>query len=250
MGSGRCASMRAAVRFRGRIWGHIWGVRRIRFSIMAKNAQQRQHALERKKKKKRSNALKQTRAAMQAPLQVMNGWPSSTATRWPVMECVVSTFWDDSESLATVIVARRRQEGKGPIAMALFLIDLQCLGGKDGFAVVLDPSKYRSTRAEAMRYQGTTTISLDLAAKIVRTGIAYARDLGFAPHRDVTKALPMLYGAHPENCDDPVPVGGADGRPLFIAGPNDNVATITSVLNRNVAQPQFEFIAGAERHAD
>ena len=104
--------------------------------------------------------------------------------------------------------------------MGLFLVDLQslgakCLGAKDGFAVVLDPIRCQSTRNAALMHQGATTISLDLAAEIVREGIAYARSLGFEPHRDATKALPMLHGACPENCSDSIPVGGANRLPIL-----------------------------------
>ena len=191
---------------------------------MVKNTRQRQRALERKKKK-RNRALENKRTHTQSS----TGWPSAEQARWPVMECLVSGGWADGRSLATVVVARR-QGSHGPVAMALFLMDLQCLGGKNAFASLLDSSQYRSTCAHAMQAQGPVAISLDLAAKIVHEGIAYARSLGFAPHPDVARTLPMLYGAHPEECAEPVPLGGPDGRPLFIEGPDDDAARILGVL--------------------
>ena len=205
---------------------------------MAQNSRQR--AIERKKKKR-----DRTREQKRAHVRARTGWPSSQAVRWPVLECLVSEHWGDGRSLATVIVARRR-DGQGLIAMALFLMDLQCLGGKNGFAAMFDPSRYRSTCAAAMEAQGAVAVSLDLAAKIVREGIAYGRSLGFSPHADVVRALPMLHGACPEHCDERVPLGGPDGQPLYIEGPDDDAKRIIDTLDRRAGAPEYGFVRRAD----
>jgi len=207
---------------------------------MVKNTRLRQRALERKKKK-RTRALEHKRAHTQSS----TGWPSAEQVRWPVMECLVSAGWANGRSLATVIVARR-QGSRGPVAMATFLMDLQCLGGKNAFACLVPLAQYRSTSATTMKAQGALAISLDLAAKIVHEGLAYARGLGFAPHPDVARTMPMLYGAHPENCAERVPLGGPDGKPLFIQGPNDDAERILDQLNRRVGSGDYDLVMGGE----
>lgn len=211
---------------------------------MVKNTRQQQRALERKKKK-RNRALENKRTHAQS----LSGWPSAEQARWPVMECLVSGGWADGRSLATVVVARR-QGSRGPVAMGLFLMDLQCLGGKNAFASLLSLSQYRSTCASAMKSQGPVAISLDLAAKIVYEGIAYARGLGFAPHPDIARTLPMLHGAQPENCAGHVPLGGPDGKPLFIQGPNDDAARVLDHLDRGVGPREYGLVMGDEFELD
>ncbi len=205
---------------------------------MVKNTRQQQRALERKKKK-RNRALENKRAHAQAA----SGWPSAEQSRWPVMECLVSGGWADGRSLATIVVARR-QGSRGPVAMATFLMDLQCLGGKNAFACLLSPSQYRSTCATALKYQGPVESSLDLAAKIVHEGIAYARSLGFEPHPDFARTLLMLHGAHPENCAERVPLGGPDGKPLFIQRPDDDAAEVLDRLDRGVGSGECGLVMG------
>jgi hypothetical protein len=86
-------------------------------------------------------------------------------------------------------------------------------------------------------------IDIDLAAKIVRTGIDYAGSLGFRPHRDYALAAPYLRDAHPENAEEDVPTG-MDGKPYFISGPYDNVEKILAQLDRKVGQGNYTFAIG------
>jgi len=211
---------------------------------MVKNTRQQQRALERKKKK-RNRALENKRTHAQS----LGGWPSAEQARWPVMECLVSGGWANGKSLATIVVARR-QGSRGSVAMATFLMDLQCLGGKNAFACLLSPSQYRGTCATALKYQGPVEISLDLAAKIVHEGIAYARSLGFEPHPDFARTLPMLHGAHPENCTERVPLGGPDGKPLFIQGPDDDAVRILDRLERGVASAEYGLVVADDFEPD
>lgn len=165
------------------------------------------------------------------------------AAGWPLFDCLVSTDWDEEGKLAQVIVARRGPLGE--IAGASFLMDLGCLGAKDAFALLFTSERdYRQRlREPAEARMGMKKADLNLAARIVRDGIAYARGLGFSPHRDYYEAAPLLDGADPDAEKKQVPVGGKDGKPLFVAGPYDDVPRILAKLERAVGPDGFHFTA-------
>ncbi len=83
---------------------------------------------------------------------------------------------------------------------------------------------------------------LDLVAKIIREGVAYARQLGFEPDPDFRKAMLVLGEANPDACPISIPLGGPEGKPLFVAGPYDDVPIIISKLTRAVGRDGFHYI--------
>jgi hypothetical protein len=83
---------------------------------------------------------------------------------------------------------------------------------------------------------------LNLVAKIIREAIAYAQDLGFKPDPDYRDAMLVLGDADPDACDVPIPLGSRDGKPLFIAGPYDNVDRIKARLTRKLGPDGFNFL--------
>jgi len=80
-------------------------------------------------------------------------------------------------------------------------------------------------------------------AKIIRETIAYAKELGFKPDSDYRSAMHVLGDADPDACDVPIQLGGADGRPLYFAGPHDNVSRILAKLTRKLGPDGFTYIA-------
>jgi hypothetical protein len=87
---------------------------------------------------------------------------------------------------------------------------------------------------------------IDLVAKIIREAIAYARELGFRPDPDYRDAIPVLGDADPDACSVQVPLGGEDGKPVFFAGPYDNVDRIMAQLTRKLGPDGFHFMIGIE----
>ncbi len=82
---------------------------------------------------------------------------------------------------------------------------------------------------------------LDTAAKIIREAIAYASRLGFQPDPDYREASLLLAGADADACDAQIPLG-RDGKPFFVAGPNDNAKKIVAQLTRAVGEGNFDYI--------
>ena len=88
----------------------------------------------------------------------------------------------------------------------------------------------------------TDAVDLDLAVKVIRTAIDYAADLGFDPHPDFAEVEPLLAGAQPALCSVPVPVGGDDGKPFFVAGPHDDAESIMAILSRRLGREGFHYL--------
>lgn len=159
---------------------------------------------------------------------------------WPVYECLVPQNWDSPGELVQLVVTRRSDAGE--FASAIILVDLGCLGVKNAYSLrFTDDNEYRAWLHTLPMYAAISRISLDLAAKIVRTSLDYAASLGFRPHRDYALAAPFLRDAHPEQANEDVPTG-RDGKPFFINGPYDNVRKITQQLERKVGAGNYDVV--------
>ncbi len=170
----------------------------------------------------------------------------SQASNWKLDKCWINEDWQDHKSLNQLIITRR--SGAGYIAAALFLIDLGCLGIKNadtrGFA---DEFQFRNELLEHVEEtQDLQLCSVDFAAKMVYNAMAYARGLGFEPHKDARKAIRFLHDAQPENCADVIPLGGEDGKPFYVNGPFDDETKILRTLDRTVGEGNYDFVMMAD----
>jgi len=202
---------------------------------MAKHSKRSQQI--RAKKNARRQAKKRT---MQTSKTSLSGVGS-----WPLFECRIASEWRNTKMITTILVARRFPSGE--VAMGCFVVDLACLGIKNAMSRRFSSvGEYEDFCAHLEQQQPLKDCDLDLAAKVVDEATRYARDLGFAPHRDARKALQILGNADPHNCDETVPLGGDDGKPLYISGPHDNERQIIATLERNVGPGNFHFFAPTE----
>ena len=198
----------------------------------------RQRRLQKKLERLRSRKEKPRRGREHAEAGDGPAEVPGEAALWPVHECLVDPAWRTPPALVPVVVARSSPEGR--LAAATFLVDLGCLGAKNGFARLLSARDYATLRERAFTGR-REPCELALAAKIVRSGIAYAQELGFRPHPDVRAALDLLGPAQP--CDVEVPLGGPEGKPFFVCGPDDDPERIVGQLASRFGPEGFHFIA-------
>lgn len=206
-------------------------------TAVAKDEKRRQKSVQRRTAKRKLRRLQvgvetehvSSRAAFRA------------AAAWPFHECLISQDWQSGEHLVQIVVARKSPAGS--VAAGVFLVDLGCLGVKSAFPTLLYSfAEYdERLRRQLMATQPLMNADLNLAARIIREAIAYARWLGFDPDPDYWAASAVLTGADPDACDVPVPLG-KDGKPFYIAGPRDNARKIVVQLNRAVGEGNFHFI--------
>ena len=162
---------------------------------------------------------------------------------WPLHECLLAKEWQKEYTIIQILVARRSPAGQ--IAAGVFLADPGCMGVKSAFASLFDHRRdyERELRQGVVDRQDMVEADVNHVAKIIRETIAYAKELGFKPDSDYRSAMHVLGDADPDACDVPIQLGGADGRPLYFAGPHDNVSRILAKLTRKLGPDGFTYIA-------
>ena len=210
---------------------------------MPGSPQRRQKAIERKsaKRKEKKRALAKMPGEREPTSQ---RGTVRAAAHWSLHEVLISEGWNQTAELpglTQVLVARRSPHGE--VGMASFLVDLGCLGVKNAMGKVFS---FEGEYAQAVRRieaatQRLVPVNLDLAAKVVQEGIAYARSLGFQPHRDYFVVAPFLEGAHPEACPTKIPLG-YQGKPFYASGPYDNPKKIVDKLAKTVGVGNFDYV--------
>jgi hypothetical protein len=123
-----------------------------------------------------------------------------------------------------------RYSGSGLVAAGVFLIDAYCLGVKDAFALLKPRAEYEQM-LDGMRQAVTLRrVEPAYAKKLVVGAIAYARNLGFEPHEDYELPSKVLADIDETACQTEFTFG-QDGKPLFIAGPNDTPERCQQVID-------------------
>jgi hypothetical protein len=198
--------------------------------------QQKAHQRKAAKRKQRKQTRRFSIPWIQSPRSLLRA-----SSGWPLHECLLAQEWQEEGAITQTLVARRSPSGQ--IVTGTFLVDLGCLGVKSAFASLFDTEREyeQKLRSNMMARQIMVKADLNLVAKIIREAIAYANNLGFKPDPDYRDATLVLGDANPDACDVPVPLGGQDGKPFFIAGPYDNVDQIMAKLTRKLGPDGFHF---------
>lgn len=207
-----------------------------------------------KKSLQRSRAKKKARTAARKKQQKQNQNRSSGIlatigfSRREIGEAPIHVAYVAAEIMETgfghVIVARQLPDAR--IIAGFILLDVYCLGVKDARVAVLSPMEFEQTVAK--HYQVTQLRAVDAAytRKLVDGAIAYARDLGFEPHRDFRQAEPLLATIDASECTEEF-VYGKDGKPFFVSGPFISVARsrqIIEQLQRRCGDGGFDYLVG------
>jgi hypothetical protein len=158
---------------------------------------------------------------------------------WPGLSAA-----EDSGPAGLVTVVAARERGGSKVSACSYLVDVYCLGVKNAIGPhVVDRRKLPEFRFQVFRsYAGPPLEApLELAQQVVFGAVEYARGLGFEPHSD--------FGAcagHLGEWQGPSVISfGYQGKPLFIAGPQDDAARIMKTLKRKVGRGGYHHIVPA-----
>lgn len=150
---------------------------------------------------------------------------------------VSASYHDDPLALVTTVLTRRI---RGRLLAVVTLVDRTCLGAKDAF--VFGPTsedeilEFISDELGARR-EDFVRCSSETVQSIVFQAIDYASTLGFEP-------CPAFPVAMFEPRPDPMPVTprARPERPIYIAGPDDDVGSILRQLRAAVGEGNFGFV--------
>jgi hypothetical protein len=199
-----------------------------------------------KKKQQKALARRTERKSVQKAARAVTQASSALtilrqARSYPVLGCWAPPDWDQN-GLAVMTVARRQPDGL--VTFGTFLVDYYCLGVKTAyFNVDVSYSRFMNELLPKMM-TGAEPIQMPLALahELIYGGIEYAARWGFRPDADFKQAQLVL------DPPDAYPITGQlefgkEGKPLFIAGPHDNVQAILRQLMRTAGEGNFDYIA-------
>lgn len=143
--------------------------------------------------------------------------------------------------LATVLVARERRHGK--FSACSFLVDTHCLGVKETIGPrVMDERGLDDFRDLLFAdYELPPLVApVDLAQHLVLGAVEHARGLGFRPARDFARCAGHLGDWHGESAIR----FGRLGKPMYVAGPFDDVRHVMRTLERTAGRGNYDFVVG------
>lgn len=127
--------------------------------------------------------------------------------------------------------------------LGAFLVDVFCLGVKNAFCN--EGLSRRKINGDVLHqfYQGgePIRIGINYAKEIIYGAVDYAKSLGFDPHPDFALSRHVL-GTEGIDVAHSIKFGGPNGKPLYIAGPDDDAPSILQTLRRKLGKNGFDFI--------
>jgi hypothetical protein len=163
---------------------------------------------------------------------------------WPIYECWVPRgLWE--AGIGQVVVSR---EGPtGDIVVAIYLLDVFCLGVKNCFFRVLSLEAYQDFLEVITESCGELEcVEAIYVNTLIRRAVEYASKLGFSPHSDYVKAERLLRNIPID--EDRAFNFGKEGKPCYISGPNESPAEVRKrieTLESNVGKGNYHFLLEA-----
>jgi hypothetical protein len=163
------------------------------------------------------------------------------ARDYPLVECWISADWQqDRLGLVEIIVARLQPDDN--ICFGVYLVDKFCLGLKNTFTrAKFSPARYQYEAQMIFGDRQVVKCSPELAYQMIYASIDYAAQFGFTPNKDFDLSQYMLAprGEFSESYNLKF---GKDGKPLFIAGPDDNAAAIVKQLEKTAGPGNYNYM--------
>ena len=151
------------------------------------------------------------------------------ASQAPVYECLLPIGLFEL-GMGNVMISRKLPDGR--IAFSAFLVDTFCLGVKNAFFRVVTEHEYKQameTDIADSQPDGCEQIDPACLRKLIEQAVAYAQDLGFEPHPDYNLARLLFGDIDPSACNQNFTFG-SQGKPFYIAGPNESSSQIRVIL--------------------
>ena len=177
-------------------------------------------------KRKKRNVTIRREAALSS---ITHQLATAHALRAPLYECWErKDLFEPHAGIGTVVVTRKTPGNQ--ILMVEFLVDVFCLGVKNAHCILLNENEYRSHLRQIETHQNLSEVHPACAKKLVGNAQIYAESLGFSPHGDYGFAK-KIFGDVPEKQCPRSFTFGRNGKPMYVAGPNDDHSFRKNVMN-------------------
>ena len=152
------------------------------------------------------------------------------ALKAPIYECwEPEQLFEGESGVGTIVVTRKTQRNE--IVMAIFLLDVFCLGVKNAYISMMFEKEYQLRLEHIGKHEQLRKVDPSYARKLVEDAEKYAKDLGFSPHKDYHLAKQIFGDIKTETCSVSFEFG-REGKPFYIAGPNDSDMFANKVINQ------------------
>ena len=169
------------------------------------------------------------------------------ARNLPIYECRINDNWKEMGS-ASIVIARIHANGNR--TMAVYMVDLLCLGVKDTLYMFNATEEEYDDLLESLSEE-LDMIKVDyvLVHNIIFTANEYAAELGFKPHKDFTSVTQYMLEEDTDDIELIEIECGRKGKPLFIQTeetPDAEANRIIKQLGKAVGEGNFEVIYGED----
>lgn len=155
----------------------------------------------------------------------------------PVYECWINADWEDS-GMSNIIIARRHTNGN--ITFCIYLVDLLCLGVKDThYKFNVTETEYQDFLEKLGERMELEIADYVLVHNIILSGIEFAEEYGFKPHKDFTSVTEFMLEEDTDDIELMEIECGKNGKPLYVQGPYDSAAKANKIMK------QLESTAGS-----
>jgi hypothetical protein len=152
------------------------------------------------------------------------------ALKYPIYQCWRAKYLFESDSgVGTVIITRKSQDND--VVLAVFLLDVFCLGVKNAFISIMFEKDYLSQLDQVRVNEELEQISAPSARKLIEDAEKYANELGFSPHKDYHSAKKIFGDIDTETCSESFEFG-REGKPYYMAGPYDSQSFSKKVIKQ------------------
>jgi hypothetical protein len=107
---------------------------------------------------------------------------------------------------------------------------MYCLGVKNAMWGIRARGEIDSLVEKLSCGHNTSKLTPESARRLIEGAVEYARNLGFAPHADYERAKLIFGDIDAAACSQTFEYG-KDGKPYFIAGPNDDPLRCRQIVN-------------------
>lgn len=162
------------------------------------------------------------------------------ARKYPVHECLINPSWKEG-GLATILLSRKQRDGR--IIFGVYLVDIFCLGLKNTYCNA-DFSLFeyeQDVRDHISQNEPLIDCPVPLVHHLIYGALDYASKLGFKPQKDFKMSRYIL--ERKDKVEESIAIEfGKEGKPFYVAGPDDNVRLILRKLERSVGEGNFDFM--------
>ena len=209
---------------------------------MAKNPGERLRRLAQKTARRKAVVAEKRKEALKVSPDLARR--VQVASLCPIKLCVIDDNLFES-GIGHLVFARSLPSGL--VGAAFFLLDPFCLGVKNLFYKEVEAQKLTESLAFLSGEEHFVDFEPACARKLINEAASYAADLGFTSPKELSIIEPIFGNTNIQECTEAFTFG-KDGKPFYIAGPNDTPARIRNIihtLEQKVGMGRFDFIIPA-----